>query len=58
MLFCSSCFENEASFFAGDSKDQWCNSCVPRGCSCNEELLFYREPQSIFKKIKVLNMKI
>ena len=52
MLFCSSCFENEASFFAGDSKDQWCNSCVPRGCSCNEELLFYREPQSIFKKNK------
>jgi len=52
MLFCSSCFENEASFFDGDSKDQWCNSCVPRGCSCNEELLFYREPQSTFKKTK------
>ena len=52
MLFCTTCFENEATYFDGTSKYQWCTNCVPRGCSCNEELLFYREPQSTFKKNK------
>ncbi|MBT5490864.1 hypothetical protein HOK00_00745 [bacterium] len=45
MLFCTSCFDNQATFFNDSTKFQWCDNCVPRGCSCEEELLFYKSPQ-------------
>lgn len=37
MLVCSDCLKNEAVWSDGSTKYVWCDDCVPRGCSCNEE---------------------
>jgi len=37
MLVCSECLEKDRKWSDGASKYNWCDDCVPRGCSCNSE---------------------
>lgn len=40
MLVCSQCLSKEIKYLDGSSKYSWCEDCVPRGCSCNDEHFF------------------
>jgi len=59
MLFCFKCFEKIATFFDGSAFYQWCDNCVPRGCSCNEDYLcISTNPEIVEDRIDIfLNLK-
>lgn len=41
MYVCSNCLEKEATYTDMAGKYEWCESCLPRGCSCNDENVSY-----------------
>jgi hypothetical protein len=55
MLVCKKCFKREIKWADGETDFNWCDKCVPRGCSCNEEYIFYEtnkeQLENNFKKI-------
>jgi len=47
MLICSTCMEKEIEWSDGSTKYQWCDDCVPRGCSCEQEHFFIKSDSDI-----------
>ena len=56
MLVCSTCLNKEIKYRDGSTKINWCEDCVPRGCSCNEEYFFSISEEAI-KNDNIYNEK-
>jgi hypothetical protein len=48
MLVCCKCLKREARWADGSTKYNWCEKCVPRGCSCNNDYVFNERKEPDF----------